>query len=320
MTGARRRHGPRRDVVMAWLLGAAVVVGVAPIHGLAAEPPGGDIVVTIDSGSRGALPQAAHVTYRVRVTNTGSAEVTEIALEQELPRGVAPLGSPAMGGDAGCLILGSQGPDGMTRFLASCEIATLAAHATASMVVRVRVDRDTCGDLPTTARATVDGRRVAADGLEDRVRCVCGIRMDRRVVTAAPAAGSRAVVRTILRNPGPHALQFELMAGGRRTAAGMLPGGASRLVRTVVQPTGDVMRDTVRVRAEAPDGRSCGATGTVVVRAAGNPTDPSGAGGGPDGGGTAFTGPPGTAPVAGAALASLLLGVLSLVVARRRRA
>jgi hypothetical protein len=302
-------------VVPVTLVAVAIALAAWPVTpGLAAAPV--RLQVEVSSGAHGLLPQAARLTYRIRVANSGTVASEGVKLEQQLPPGVVPLGSPALGdGSAeGCLVFGSAGPDGASRFRASCDVGTLAPGGGAVMVVRARVDRATCGALATTVTAAEDGVRRATAAHEDRVACTCGVRLSREV-TRAGAVGSDATLRLAVRNPGPHPLRYDLSGAGHRLDTGILPSGGIRQLHHTVRLTGPRTVERIVVRARAPDGHTCRAAGTVVIAA---PTpDPAVGGDGLTGGGTAFTGSPGVLPVAGA-LVFLLLGVASLTAARRR--
>ena len=312
------RHGDRSVRVSGGAVALVTLVAIAlagwrSTPGHAAAPV--SLEVEVSSGAHGPLPQAARLTYRVRVRNAGAVPAQGVALEQQLPTGVVPLGSPSLGdGSAeGCLVFGSAGPGGSSRFRASCDVGTLAPGGGAVMVVRARVDRATCGALETTVTAAEDGVRRATAAHEVRVACTCGVRLSRDV-TRAGAAGSEATLRLTVRNPGPHSLTFDLSGSGHRLAAGVLPSGGIRHLRHTLRLTGERTVERIVVRARAPDGHTCRDVGTVVIAAA--PADDRVDG--PKGGGTAFTGSPGALPVAGA-LVFLVLGVASLTVARRGR-
>ena len=88
---------------------AMALAGVPVRPGFAAAPA--SLELEVSSGTHGPLPQAARLTYRIRVRNGGAVAAQGVTLEQQLPPGVVPLGSPALGdGSAeGCLVFGQRG-------------------------------------------------------------------------------------------------------------------------------------------------------------------------------------------------------------------
>ena len=294
---------------------AVALAGVPVTPGFAAAPA--SLELEVSSGTHGPLPQAARLTYRIRVRNGGAVAAQGVTLEQELPPGVVPLGSPALGdGSAeGCLVLGSAGPDGASRFRASCDVGTLPPGGGAVMVVRTRVDRATCGELGTTVTAAEDGVRRATAAHEVRVVCTCGVRLSRDV-SRVGAVGSNATLRITVRNPGPHPLRYDLSGAGHRLATGVLPSGGIRHLRHTLR----LDRATHR-RADRRPGPCAGRPRMPRRRDRrdrrrhwSRPTTSMG----PRAAARRSRAPPAHLPVAGA-LVFLMLGLASLAVARRGR-
>ncbi len=134
-----------------------------------------DLVVDAMSDAAGPVQKGHALRYSLTVTNAGAAVAHDVIVTDRLPAGVEPINLlPKMEGGS-CSAVGST--EGRAAFTIVCVRATLAAAASATVTIDVRVDTDRpCGPLHNRVTVSARDEPAAAEANDsashvDAVRC-----------------------------------------------------------------------------------------------------------------------------------------------------
>jgi hypothetical protein len=147
------------------------------------EPP--DLVLDKTSDATDALPRRHGIVYTITVTNVGDTTATGIHVHDDVPPGLQIMGTlPTIQGGT-CSAIGTVDSDGNEIYAIDCGRSSLAAGASATATIRMRVDADArCGRLVNTALVVganePKARRNAfnRDAVSDRIMCDASIALE----------------------------------------------------------------------------------------------------------------------------------------------
>ncbi len=287
-----------------------------------------DIVVSKDSDASGPVHEGDTITYTIVVSSVGEATAHDIVLNDELPRGVHPVGGlpDLSGADGFCVAAGSVGPDGTSSYSLYCEIDELESGASATITASVEVDDEAaCGDLINVVHAEAGDEPgdVIDEGndaeVTDEVECACGVAIAKTVDPASGNPGDDVVYAYTVVNTGEETADVVVTDDilGRVGEASLDPGEETVFRMDAVLPDqGTSVVNVATVRAETASGERCvdRDAATVTIVSSGGGGNPPG-GEEPPGDGTAFTGPMDLP--AGAAIMLFFAGLGGLLLAPR---
>jgi uncharacterized repeat protein (TIGR01451 family) len=235
------------------------------------EPP--DLVLDKTSDATDALPRGHGIVYTLTVANVGDATATGIHVHDDVPPGLQIMGTlPTIQGGT-CSAIGTVDSDGNEIYAIDCRRSSLAAGASATVTIRMRVDTAArCGRLVNTAWVTganePKARRDALnrDAVSDRIVCDASIALEGGGPSAAHL-GDDVTYTLRASNDGErpladvHVRDAECDRDVRRTDDGNGDHTLSRgetwiytCTSTVEAADGDPARTTASVTAADPDG------------------------------------------------------------------
>jgi uncharacterized repeat protein (TIGR01451 family) len=244
-----------------------------------ATPGVPDLVLDATSDTTDPVPRGNAIAYTLSVTNVGDATATGIHLHDDVPPGLQISGAlPTMQGGT-CSAIATVDSDGNEYYAIDCTRGSLAAGASATATIRVRVDPDArCGRLVDTAsvRAANEPRaqRDASNGdtVTNHVVCEPSIALAVRGPSSAHV-GDEVTYTFRASNDGERPLvgvhvraavcDGAIARSDRRRHDHMLARGETWVytcTHAIVETDDDPMRATATVTAGADDGRRVHAT------------------------------------------------------------
>jgi uncharacterized repeat protein (TIGR01451 family) len=306
--------------------------GPSPIPTPTPSPSGGtpDLQIRTTSNARSELHAGDVVRYTIAVTNVGAAAAHGVQITDRFPDGLRYAdGPPALGGGS-CTVVSSIDQSGNETLTLVCTMEVLAAGASATVSLPMRVVAATsCGRITNEVsvsardepRAAVDERN--RNAVTDQVACSCGVAIVTTPQRIRGVPGDLVVYRYHVTNTGNSLFRRVIVTDDLLGHIGhvdaLRPGHEQTLTARFRLPSRGIdVRDTGTATATDQTGTTCSARDAAIVtlvEAAGGSRPPAGGARGATGG-TAFTGAA-DLPL-GAAIALGLIGAVCLLLTRRR--